>query len=83
MENQENIKIDLKELEKFKEKNFEERLKFIDFLVDYIKKSPNDVWSAQQKKIVDQKSAAAIHKDSVTWDPATVKRIRDQGLIVR
>ena len=82
MENHENIKIDLKELEKFKEKNFEERLKFIDFLVDYIKKNPNDVWSAQQKKIVNQKNTT-IHEGSVTWDPATVKRIREQGLIVR
>ncbi|HIK03087.1 TPA: hypothetical protein H1012_04575 [archaeon] len=51
------LKVDLKELEEFKKKNFEERLKFIDFLVDYIKKNPNKVWSRQQKNIVDTKTA--------------------------
>ena len=47
------LKVDLKELEEFKKKNFQERLKFIDFWVDYIKKNPNNVWSMQQKRIID------------------------------
>ena len=49
----EDIKVDFKELEEFKRRNFQERLKFIRFWVDYIKKNPNNVWSMQQKRIVD------------------------------
>ena len=46
------IKVDLKELEKEKEKNFEERLKFIDFWTRYIKKNPGK-WSSQQKFLIN------------------------------
>ncbi|HKZ49453.1 MAG TPA: hypothetical protein VJ110_00415 [Candidatus Nanoarchaeia archaeon] len=52
------LKFDPEDFENFKRKNFQERLKFIDFLVDYISKTPNKVWSAQQKKIVDSKGKA-------------------------
>jgi len=48
------IKIDLKELEEDKKKNFEERLKFIDMWVDYIKKHPDQKWSAEQKVLIDK-----------------------------
>jgi len=48
-----NIKIDLKELEKEKKKNFEERLKFIDFWTEYIKKNPDKTWSSQQNLLLD------------------------------
>ncbi len=54
MERIENIKVDFKAMEEFKKKNFQERLKFIRFLADYIKKTPNKVWSAQQKNIIDR-----------------------------
>ncbi len=47
------LKISLRELRKKRERNFEERLKFIDYRVDYIKKTPNEVWSAQQKEHID------------------------------
>ncbi len=47
------LKISLRELRKKKERNFEERLKFTDYWVDYIKKTPNEVWSAQQKELID------------------------------
>ncbi len=47
------FKISARELRAKREKNFEERLKFIDFWVDYIKKTPDKVWSAQQKKLID------------------------------
>ena len=57
MERIEDIKVDFEKLEEFKKKNFEERLKFIRFWVDYIKKNPNKVWSKQQKNIVDTKAA--------------------------
>ncbi|MFH1126650.1 MAG: hypothetical protein ABIG84_03735 [archaeon] len=47
------LKISKKELAKKKQRNFEERLKFIDFWVGYIKETPDEVWSAQQKKLID------------------------------
>ncbi len=43
----------MRELREKKQRNFEERLRFIDLWVDYIKKTPNEVWSAQQKMVVD------------------------------
>lgn len=46
-------KIDLKELEEFKEKNFRERLEFIDKYAEWVKKQPNTKWSSQQNKIID------------------------------
>ncbi len=45
--------IDLKELQKSKEENFKERLKFIDKYTDWLKKSSNKKWSSQQNKIID------------------------------
>lgn len=45
--------INLAKLREDKEKNFEERLKFIDMYVDWLKKTPNDVWSNQQKKLIN------------------------------
>jgi hypothetical protein len=47
------INVDLKELERDKKKNFEERMKFIDFWTDYIKKHPDKEWSKQQKLLID------------------------------
>jgi len=39
------INIDLAELEKEKKKNFEERLKFIDYWTEYIKSHSDKEWS--------------------------------------
>jgi hypothetical protein len=47
------INIDLEELEREKKKNFEERLKFIDFWTEYIKNNPDKVWSKQQNKLIN------------------------------
>ncbi len=47
------IKIDLKQLEKQKQINFQERLRFIDFWVDYIKTHSDREWSMQQNIIID------------------------------
>lgn len=47
------IKVDLKELKEFKKKNFEERLKFVDFWANYIRTHPDKVWSKQQNVIID------------------------------
>ena len=49
------LKIDLKVLEDDKMRNFEERLKFIDMYVEWLKKTPNSVWSKQQKELIDGK----------------------------
>jgi hypothetical protein len=47
------INIDLEELERDKKKNFEERMKFIDFWADYIKKHSDKEWSKKQKLLID------------------------------
>jgi len=39
------MKIDLQELKKEKKKNFEERLRFIDNYVEWLKRTPNCEWS--------------------------------------
>ena len=44
--------ISLKELEKFKKDNFQERLEFIDKYVEWLKKKPNKKWSSEQKNII-------------------------------
>ena len=46
---------DPKELEDFKRRNREERLKFIDDYALWLKRTPNGTWSAQHKKVVDQR----------------------------
>jgi hypothetical protein len=46
------LKINLKELEDDKKRNFEDRLKFIDLYVEWLKKTPNEVWSKQQKELI-------------------------------
>ena len=53
MGNIKDINIDLKELEIDKKKNFEERMKFIDFWTEYIKKHPDKKWSIQQNLLID------------------------------
>jgi hypothetical protein len=50
------LKFDLKELEEDKKRNFQERLLFIDRYVQWLKKTPNSVWSKQQKKLIDKAS---------------------------
>jgi hypothetical protein len=45
--------IDLQELKKDKEQNFKERLEFIDKYVEWLKKTPNKVWSKQHKDFIE------------------------------
>jgi hypothetical protein len=45
--------IDLKALKKFKEENFRQRLEFIDMYVEWLKKTPNKIWSHQQAEFID------------------------------
>lgn len=47
------MKVDIKELKKEKETNFKERLDFIDRYVEWIKATPNKVWSKQHKDFID------------------------------
>ncbi len=47
-----NIKVNLKELKSEKEKNFKERLKFIDYWTNYIK-NKGSRWGKQQNLLVD------------------------------
>ncbi len=45
--------INIKELEKLKQDNFKERLKFLDKYGEWLKKTRNKEWSSQQKEIID------------------------------
>lgn len=45
--------VDIEELEKFKKKNFQERLDFIDNYTEWLKKNPNKKWSKKQKNFTD------------------------------
>ena len=47
------IKFNLKELEKQKKENFKERLEFIKKYAEWIKKTPNKIWSKRQKEFLD------------------------------
>ena len=49
----EEIKADLEELKRFKKKNAEERLKFIDYWTEYIKSHSDKEWSRQQETIIN------------------------------
>ncbi len=49
-------KINIKELERVKEENFQERLKYIDMHVDWMKKTSNITWSSAQKSIINRRS---------------------------
>ncbi len=45
--------IDKKELDREKERNLLERLRFIERYARWLKKTPNKVWSRQQKNVID------------------------------
>ncbi len=47
------VKLDLEDLEEDKKRNFEERLAFIDLYVEWLKKTPNEIWSKQQKEFME------------------------------
>ncbi|MBI2043020.1 hypothetical protein HYT25_01385 [Candidatus Pacearchaeota archaeon] len=49
----EDIKINLKELREFKKRNFKDRLDFIKFWIDYMKKHSDKEWSKQQAVLID------------------------------
>jgi hypothetical protein len=45
-------KIDLKEIERDKKRNFKERLEMIDLYADWVKKNTNKKWSGEQAKML-------------------------------
>ncbi|MBI4021077.1 MAG: hypothetical protein HY369_02450 [Candidatus Aenigmarchaeota archaeon] len=47
-------KIDLKQLKRQKRENFHDRLEFVDFYADWVKKQENATWSAAQKKLIHE-----------------------------
>ncbi len=59
--------ITLDDIKKDREKNLEERLKFIEEYARWVKKTPNGVWSKQQKEVIDSvlKSADKIKKEGI------------------
>ena len=50
------LSISRKELLKDARRNFRERLAFIEAYVEWLKRTPNSVWSRQQKKVVEQQA---------------------------
>jgi hypothetical protein len=44
--------LDLKELKREHRRNFAERLEFIDAYVEWLRRTPNKVWSRQQNRII-------------------------------
>jgi len=49
----EKLSIDLKELEDAKQRNREERLKFIDWWVEYMKSHADKEWGEGQNNVID------------------------------
>jgi hypothetical protein len=49
------VRVDVKELKAEIERNRQERLKFIDQYNEWLKKTPNKVWSKQQNQILGKK----------------------------
>ncbi|MFW5946349.1 MAG: hypothetical protein ACOCTN_05710 [Candidatus Natronoplasma sp.] len=57
----------LDDIEEDRKKNLEERLRFIEEYARWVKRTPNEVWSEQQKEMIDSvlKSADEIEKEGV------------------
>ncbi len=47
------MEIDINALKREKAENFDERLDFIDKYVEWLKRTPNKIWSAHQKEFID------------------------------
>ncbi len=56
-------------VEEDRKKNFEQRLRYIEEYADWVKNTPNKVWSKQQKEMIDSVLRSA-------------DRIRIQGIVV-
>ncbi len=47
-------KADLMELEKEKKRNRKQRMEFVKMYAEWLKKTPNKVWSSQQNKLLNK-----------------------------
>ena len=56
----EDVQVDLRDLKEFKKKNFEDRLKFIEFWVEYIKSHADEDWSKGQADLIDGQHKVAL-----------------------
>jgi hypothetical protein len=43
--------MNLEELKKLKKENSEERIRFVEKYAEWVKKTPNKIWSKQQKNL--------------------------------
>lgn len=43
---------ELKEIEDQKRQNFKERLEFVKWYAEWVRRTPNKVWSKQQKDVI-------------------------------
>lgn len=67
------IQIDLKELEKEKEKNFQERLEFVQFWAEYVRDNSDEKWSKAQKVLIDSQIKSTREMNNV--DPLMLENI--------
>jgi hypothetical protein len=60
--------LNLNEIEEDRKRNRKQRLEFITMYAQWVKRTPNSVWSKQQKQMLDEviKSANRIEKEGVT-----------------
>lgn len=47
------VKVDLKEMRNFKKENAKERLEFIKYWAEYIRKHKDEEWSRQQNMLIN------------------------------
>jgi len=45
--------INLKELQRLKEENFQDRLRFLEKYAEWVKKTSNKTWSKQQRDLIE------------------------------
>ncbi len=55
----EDVHIDLEEMKKWKKKNAEERLKFIEMYAEWVRKTSNKEWSSQQNMLINSQIHSA------------------------
>ena len=57
-----------KELDEDKEQNRQQRLEFVTWYAQWVKKTPNKVWSKQQKELIERvlRVANTIKKEGIT-----------------
>lgn len=49
----EDVKVDLEKMKEFKKRNFEERLNFVKFWVEYMRTHSDKEWSEQQNIVIN------------------------------